>query len=503
MMDIAQEDASVKRALEILLNQDVCTNFLDNSLDYRISDGLERQYNELKQVLDNFSRANDLKAERENLQLAAIQYRLLIQKTMVEISHSNININRLSPNQMQFSQRLVILGGKLQSFTQLLATSANHAKIYDRLREAAILNELDGVQALDYLRNNRKSQGDVNTVKRSDIKEIVTTKTIFSDIKGIDDITSKLARTVTNIKIGLIESFLFMVFYGIPGTGKTTLAEAVASDFSNGEFYKFDQSFFASTYLGVTESRIRNIFENIRSNPDKNFVIIIDEADNILAPQPRQPHLNSVKILLQTEIGGPQSFGPNLIIIAITNYLRAIDQTFLRRTSELIRVPNPPVELCLQFLLSRLTPSDFKHTDAYASTLLNAFNSAFVYTNSDMTRLAKNIRDTFLYNPKSDKPVTFLIDYENQNIFLFDATQTEYTKPVPLPGKPGITTSADQRTEFTSPYIQGMDSLYDILQQRGITMRSYGKFYAPNIENITNAITNSSTLTNEDSKRYE
>lgn len=488
---MAEEDSLIRRALSQLLRQDVCTSCLDMSLTHKISDSLLAEYKIINDMLLGFSKSTDFRQERTNIQVVGMKYRILMSRTLEEFVNTNIDINKVSPDQMNFIQNLVVMGGKLQSFVQLMSTATNHAKIYDKIREAAILNELDGQDALEYLRRTKDSSQNDNP-SRTDIKEIVTTNKTFDSLVGIDQIVNTLRQVLINVDIGLVDSFLFFILYGIPGTGKTALSESIASQFSNGEYFKFDQSFFSSTYLGVTESRIRNIFETIRSNPTKRYTIVIDEADNILGESVSQGHLNSVKILLQTEIGSYNSFGTNLIIVAITNYRKQIDQTFLRRATNMLMVPPPSNEQCLAFLESQLTPVNSPFRQEYKNNL--KFLPEYVYTNSDMGRLAKNVRDTFLSNFGYLDFIEILLYKDEQIIYMYSKNDT-LTHPLQLPVN-------SQPIVINNNYYDAIRELANTLSRLNTNIQSYKKYFAPDTRAMKLALENSSSLLVNDAKKY-
>jgi cell division protease FtsH len=65
---------------------------------------------------------------------------------------------------------------------------------------------------------------------------------------------------------------------GQPGTGKTLLARAVAGE-ANVPFYSISASEFVEMVVGVGASRVRDLFEQAKS--DAPSIIFIDELDAI------------------------------------------------------------------------------------------------------------------------------------------------------------------------------------------------------------------------------
>lgn len=486
----------IRKAITAILQQDITTSVVDLSLKNKISNELQALFERVRNDLVVFSKSASFKLEQTRLQYVAISYRMLMIQTLAEFTNENENVNRISPDQMVFLQNLAILGGKLQSFNQLIATSSNSAKIYDRLREASVLSELTGKEAIEFLRSSTNDKSDLS--KRTDIKEISQTSRKLEDLSGIDDIIQNLKQILMNMEIGLVSSFLFIIFYGVPGTGKTAISEGIAGEFSKGEYYKFDQSFFAAPYIGVAESRIRNIFETIRTNTDKNYTIIIDEGDNVLGSSREQSHLNSIKILLQTEISSTQSFGRNLILICITNYLNRIDQTFLRRSTNIIEVPPPGNEDCLKFLESQLTTNLFVWNDTYKRELIKYFRSDYIYTNSDMTRLAKNIQDNFIYLYTPDDIVKVFIIQEIACI-LFWSVNYNWTYPV---DKSNSLKPHYKPVVFIGIYNEVMRQTHEYLSDKNLDIFNYSKYFAPCPMAMQTALSKASTLTREGAAQF-
>ncbi|WP_250278035.1 ATP-dependent metallopeptidase FtsH/Yme1/Tma family protein [[Clostridium] colinum] len=122
-----------------------------------------------------------------------------------------------------------------------------------------------------------------------------------------------------------------IIFYGEPGTGKTMLAKAIASE-AGVPFYSVCGSDFVEMYVGVGASRVRALFKKARES--KKAVIFIDEIDAIgkkratslqNTNEEREQTLNA----LLTEMSGFSS-DETIIVIATTNRLDILDDALVR-----------------------------------------------------------------------------------------------------------------------------------------------------------------------------
>ncbi|MGN6688230.1 MAG: ATP-dependent zinc metalloprotease FtsH, partial [Actinomycetales bacterium] len=111
-----------------------------------------------------------------------------------------------------------------------------------------------------------------------------TPKTTFADVAGADEAVEELQE----IKEFLQEPAKFqavgakipkgVLLYGPPGTGKTLLARAVAGE-AGVPFYSISGSDFVEMFVGVGASRVRDLFEQAKTNAPA--IIFVDEIDAV------------------------------------------------------------------------------------------------------------------------------------------------------------------------------------------------------------------------------
>ncbi len=174
----------------------------------------------------------------------------------------------------------------------------------------------------------------------------------FSDVAGADEAVEELEE----IKEFLQEPAKFqavgakipkgVLLYGPPGTGKTLLARAVAGE-AGVPFFSISGSDFVEMFVGVGASRVRDLFEQAKSNAPA--IIFVDEIDAVGRHRgagigggndEREQTLNQLLV----EMDG-FDVKTNVILIAATNRPDVLDPALLRpgplRPPDLRRGPRP------------------------------------------------------------------------------------------------------------------------------------------------------------------
>lgn len=163
------------------------------------------------------------------------------------------------------------------------------------------------------------------------------TQVTFSDVAGIEQAKLELSEVVDFLKnadrftaVGAkIPKGVLLV--GPPGTGKTLLAKAVAGE-AGVPFFSISGSEFVEMFVGVGASRVRDLFEQAKSNAP--CIVFIDEIDAVGRQRgaglgggndEREQTLNQ----LLTEMDGFEG-NTGIIVIAATNRPDVLDAALLR-----------------------------------------------------------------------------------------------------------------------------------------------------------------------------
>ncbi|MBC5659203.1 ATP-binding protein [Anaerosacchariphilus sp. NSJ-68] len=126
-----------------------------------------------------------------------------------------------------------------------------------------------------------------------------------------------------------------MIFYGPPGTGKTMGAQVIAGELAM-ELYKVDMSGILSKYVGESEKKLGNIFEQARKSQS---ILFFDEADVLFGKRTDQKDSNDKYANAGTAYLLQKIEEYEGIIILATNFLQNFDNAFLRRFKFIIEFP--------------------------------------------------------------------------------------------------------------------------------------------------------------------
>lgn len=146
------------------------------------------------------------------------------------------------------------------------------------------------------------------------------------------------------------------LLYGPPGTGKTTLAMAIASEFSEGRVYMLHCGNLLEEYLGASEKKLMTLFKHVAKTKER-VTIILDEIDSIFS---NEAYHKSLVQIIQLQLGSDQSLGGNMAIIGITNYMMKIPLPFQRRFKMLLIGTEDRNQLFLRFMDRLCLPYDYR-----------------------------------------------------------------------------------------------------------------------------------------------
>lgn len=180
-----------------------------------------------------------------------------------------------------------------------------------------------------------------------------------------------------------------ILLYGLPGTGKTMIARAIAKGV-NAEFISIKCSDLLSKWFGETVNNIKNCFEKARES--ERAVIFFDEFDAIGGRRGEDVGAvdRAVCELLAQMQGVEEKENENVLIIAATNRPWNIDSAFLRggRFGSKIYVPLPDRAARKQILEHALlnVPANVADIDGVAAKT-EGYSGADVHEVCEMAKI--------------------------------------------------------------------------------------------------------------------
>lgn len=140
---------------------------------------------------------------------------------------------------------------------------------------------------------------------------------------------------------GLDNRAVILNFYGLPGTGKSMTARAVANHLGR-KVLQVNYSELESKYVGETPKNIKRVFKEAKEN---NAVIIFDEADSFLSKrltnitQAADYGVNITRSVMLMEL---EQFDG--VVIFTTNLISNYDRAFKRRILASVKFDLPDVD---------------------------------------------------------------------------------------------------------------------------------------------------------------
>ncbi|KAL2179422.1 P-loop containing nucleoside triphosphate hydrolase protein [Thermothelomyces heterothallicus CBS 202.75] len=230
----------------------------------------------------------------------------------------------------------------------------------------------------------------------------------WADIAGLETAKNALRETVVypflrpDLFMGLREPARGMLLFGPPGTGKTMLARAVATE-SKSTFFSISASSLTSKYLGESEKLVRALFALAKVFAPS--IIFVDEIDSLLSQRSGTGEHEATRRIktefliqwsdLQRAAAGREAMEKDkergdanrVLVLAATNLPWAIDEAARRRFVRRQYIPLPEAATRAVQLKTLLQQQKHNLSGADIDTLV-ALTDGF--SGSDITALAKD-----------------------------------------------------------------------------------------------------------------
>ena len=214
----------------------------------------------------------------------------------------------------------------------------------------------------------------------------------FSDIIGMNDMKQTLYEIIVVPQIrpdlftGIRKPQRGILLFGPPGTGKTMIAKAIASECGS-TFFNISASSLTSKWVGESEKTVKSLFKIAYKKVPS--IIFIDEIDSILSK--RSESENEATKRLKTEFliqfdGLGSNTNARLLVIAATNRPMDLDEALLRRLPKRVYCGPLDEDGRFEFIKKVINRVETNLSDEDIREIAKKTND---YSNSDLMELCR------------------------------------------------------------------------------------------------------------------
>jgi SpoVK/Ycf46/Vps4 family AAA+-type ATPase len=235
----------------------------------------------------------------------------------------------------------------------------------------------------------------------------------FDDVGGMDEVKVELDQEVIKplkthrekaAKLGITPSNI--IFHGPPGTGKTFLAKALATELEL-PFVKLSGGDVQSKWINESSQKVKALFEEAEAVAEEagGAVVFFDELDSVLKDRGAgQAHEEDTKVVNEFLNRLENTGEHNIVFIGATNRLESLDEAGIRsgRVDKKIHIGIPDCDARASILQAKLSDRPCSLTREQIRTVAERTDGM---TAADLTSLVDEAARNSLFR-KGDAKIT-------------------------------------------------------------------------------------------------
>ncbi len=237
------------------------------------------------------------------------------------------------------------------------------------------------------------------------------TSVSFEDVGGMDGLKTELERDVIKPltthrekaeELGITPTNI--IFHGPPGTGKTFMAQALATELGL-PFAKLSGADVQSKWINESSQKVKELFEEAEAVAEEagGAVVFLDELDSVLKNRGAgQAHEEDTKVVNEFLNRLENTDEHNIVFIGATNRLESLDEAGVRsgRIDKKIHIGMPGCESRASILKAQLADRPHCLTEDQIRTIAEQTDGM---TAADLTSLVEDAARNSLFGRGDDK----------------------------------------------------------------------------------------------------